>query len=141
MTSIENGAFYDCTGLTSVYALAPAPSNIPENVFSNKTYINATLYVPLGSLAMYQTTNGWSLFWDIQEFNITEVKNIKPDNITIKKTCNSILLEGVQHKTISIYSVNGKLIEKIENYMGEAFYLENGIYIIRIENKTLKIKL
>ncbi len=141
VTSIGNYAFYSCESLASIYVLSIQPPTISTNSFSNKNYINATLYVPQGSLATYQTSNGWSFFWDIQEFNTTEINNINIDNITIKTTCNSILLEGYQYKTISIYSVNGELIERIENYMGESIYLESGTYIINIDNKAIKVKL
>lgn len=44
----------------------------------NKTYTDATIYVPRGTLAKYQATDGWKNFWDIQENDaITDVNEIK----------------------------------------------------------------
>ena len=35
--------------------------------FLNSTYANATLYVPKGTKALYESTDGWKLFFNIQE--------------------------------------------------------------------------
>ena len=35
--------------------------------FLNSTYINATLYVPKGTKALYESTDGWRQFFNIQE--------------------------------------------------------------------------
>lgn len=35
--------------------------------FSNRTYMNATLYVPVGMKPLYEITDGWKEFFDIQE--------------------------------------------------------------------------
>lgn len=35
--------------------------------FSNRTYIDVTLYVPKGAKALYESTDGWKQFFNIQE--------------------------------------------------------------------------
>ena len=71
VTSIGYYAFQSCTGLTSITSLIPA-----ENLFAmfydafygvNKTA--CTLYVPYGSKATYEATEGWDAFTNIEEID------------------------------------------------------------------------
>lgn len=69
VTSIEDGAFYGCTGLTSIVSQISTPFDIDDNVFTN--YSTATLTVPVGTKAVYQETNGWKNFTNIEEVTLT----------------------------------------------------------------------
>ena len=59
----------------------------------------------------------------------------------VKINGNSIILSGVNGKDIVIYTSSGAIIEKIDNYDGTEIMLEKGLYIIRIDNKSLKVRL
>ncbi|MBQ8715805.1 MAG: leucine-rich repeat protein [Prevotella sp.] len=50
-------------------------SEIPQSCggFNNRTYTNATLYVPRGSLESYRNTEVWSNFWAIEEYALPTV--------------------------------------------------------------------
>jgi hypothetical protein len=65
VTSIGDYAFQNCNNLTSVVVGAATPLNITSYTFSNRA--NATLYVPIGSKAAYQTANYWKNFGEIVE--------------------------------------------------------------------------
>ena len=65
VTSIGSEAFYGCTGLTSVIVGAATPLSITSYTFSNRA--NATLYIPIGSKAAYQTADYWKEFGEIVE--------------------------------------------------------------------------
>jgi hypothetical protein len=65
VTSIGSEAFRDCTGLTSVIVGAATPLSITSYTFSNRA--NATLYIPIGSKAAYQTADYWKEFGEIVE--------------------------------------------------------------------------
>ena len=66
ITSIGAGVFVNCPKLTEVRSniLEPKPVN---NLVSNNTYWNATLYVPSGTKEKYASANGWKEFHTIVE--------------------------------------------------------------------------
>ena len=91
VTTISSGAFSDCSNLTSIELPADleilgsnafsytnlktvisndaTPFEIADNVFSTDTYNSATLFVPAGSKALYQSdaSGGWKKFRNIVE--------------------------------------------------------------------------
>jgi len=71
VTSIGNYAFSGCSGLTSIRVGMRVPISISENTFNS--YHGATLYIPEGSLALYESTYPWSCFENIEEYNYIDV--------------------------------------------------------------------
>jgi uncharacterized repeat protein (TIGR02543 family) len=70
----------------------------------------------------------------------TSINAISAD-ATVKVNGNIITLVGAENSSISIYTTGGALVEKIDCYVGETISLDNGVYIVRIENKVVKIKI
>lgn len=74
--SIEANAFAGCPNLASVTCLITEPFAIKDNVFStNGVFTTATLYVPKGTKAKYEVTDGWKNFSP----NIVEIDPFNPD--------------------------------------------------------------
>ena len=71
VTSIGSSAFSGCSGLTAVKVDKENPLSIDSYTFSNRA--NATLYVPKGSKAAYQSANYWKNFKAIVEFPNADV--------------------------------------------------------------------
>ena len=69
VTSIGSGAFASCSGLTSIYSYIESPTSDTGSNFDISNYTDATLYVPYGTKAKYQTTAGWNNFKKIQEMD------------------------------------------------------------------------
>lgn len=65
VTSFGNWCF-SCNNLSSVTSLIQEPFPI-KSVFMNSTYENGTLYVPYGTKAKYEATDGWKNFTNIVE--------------------------------------------------------------------------
>ena len=70
VTSIEQYAFYGCSGLTSIHCLAKTPPGTSE-YYGNSDFFDmyktATVYVPSGSYSAYINTAPWCFFNNIVE--------------------------------------------------------------------------
>ena len=75
------------------------------------------------------------------EVNGTTAIDSNDADATIKINGNIITLMNANNSSVAIYSSAGTLVEKIDSYSGEEIMLDNGIYIVRIENKVIKIKI
>lgn len=104
-----------CYDLQTITVLSDTPFDIEDDTFDNdyssgtRIYDEITLYVPVGSKINYMTSNGWTRFKHIVEFDPSEIKDAILDNET-KKTAFS--LSGKQltapHKGINI--IGGKKV-------------------------------
>ena len=95
MTSIGDRAF-DEVDLTTVVSLIENPFVIggksrSYRAFSDNTFYNATLYVPVGTKEKYQATDGWKDFAYIVEGTPTGIK----------------VIENTQNKNTTVYDLNG----------------------------------
>ena len=157
---IGDEAFSYCENMTAVVTYITAPFEITQSVFCKEYHDNdvgereyikndAVLYVPVGSREKYASSPGWSIFADIIEGDVKEIKVgdlnywyvegnnyasvVKGDysdlrNITIP---SSISVEGVNYsvKSINVGAFSGCyemestiLSEGIETIGKQAFY-------------------
>lgn len=63
-------AFANCAALTAVKVNVVYPFTISDDVFSEATYLNATLTVPTGYTATYQADPVWGKFANMAEENV-----------------------------------------------------------------------
>lgn len=121
--------------------LGTTPPSVGSDNFTNRHYLDATLYVPNGSLAAYQSAEPWKNFWEIKEYDATGIDDISADNMEIKFTGNGISVPNAVDKAVYVYSVNGAVVEKFSHYDGGEILLGKGTYIIRIGEKAIKVQL
>ncbi|MBQ8222441.1 MAG: leucine-rich repeat domain-containing protein [Bacteroidales bacterium] len=130
------------SALSSIYLMNKSPFAIPdEKCFTNYHYVNTTLYVPVGSIEKYKQAVVWKNFWNIQECDNIGIDDIDESSISLEVMRGGIRLIGAERIPIAIYTINGILVEKIDKYTGEDIFLDKGIYIVSVGNKTMKIKL
>ena len=69
VTRIDNNAFSGCSGMTDIYANPTTPPTLHSSYPTFSNYV-ATLWVPCGSVGVYDTTAVWSNFTDIRESRV-----------------------------------------------------------------------
>lgn len=67
VTIIKGNAFADCTSLKSITSHITDVFEVDETTF--KGSVNATLYVPQGTVEKYKATKGWNVFSNIVEMS------------------------------------------------------------------------
>ncbi len=85
--SIGNSAFYGCSGLTSINSKIQAPQNVVYGslIFYAVNKNTCIIYVPSGTLSLYQSTSPWSEFNHIVELSYGDVNgdgNVTATDIT-----------------------------------------------------------
>jgi len=79
---IGDASVMHCGVLESVWSYRAVPVRYTYPVFPDQAYQNATLYVPAGSKANYQATEGWSNFQHIEEFGDHGESEARFDGLT-----------------------------------------------------------
>ena len=97
--------------------------------------------MPKGTLEAYKFANVWKKFYNIEEFEPTSIKDTEEETPAAAITSAGIRLTAAEGKPVTVYTAAGALIDKDDSYSGEEIALEKGIYIIKIGNRSIKIKL
>ena len=92
LTSIGDGAFYGCSGLTSIYVYTEKMPKLGTNMFDGCDAKKCTVYVPKGTYDDYWLSE-FGYFENIVEFDPTGINNVITSNDT---------------KELSRYSLNGQ---------------------------------
>ena len=112
--SIGEYAFAGCTSISEIQMASKKAITASYNIFSNETYNNATLYVPVGSKSDFEKAIPWKLFY-IQEKDYAGIEDIVADD-------NS-------DEQIEYFNLNGVRVENPQN----------GIFIRRQGKKVEKV--
>lgn len=141
VTNISNYAFYKCTALISIYCEKEIPCIINTSTFITSHYINATLYIPVGSLTAYQSADYWKNFWNIVESE--ELGGVSTSTIHDTKiyTIDGVIIIENATDAISVYDLNGTLInsQSPNSDKVEISLPKRGLYIVHTGNKATKI--
>ena len=133
LVEIRPSAFSSINGITKVTCLATTPPN-SGSYFTDAVYQNATLYVPMRSLELYQNAEGWSNFQHIEgidtgddPFIIGDVNNdgfVKINDVT---ALIDYLLSGDDTSVnVDAADVNGDGFVKINDVTALIDYLLSG---------------
>ncbi|MBE6302470.1 MAG: hypothetical protein E7089_00855 [Bacteroidales bacterium] len=139
MKSICEEAFSDCNNLTMLISNAKTPPVCAAQALDDINKWNCILYVPSESMTSYQSANQWKDFFFISEIT-TGIEDVE-STYEINVSDNGVVLEGCEGKSVTIYTTAGAVVEKIDSYAGKEITLDKGVYIVRVGNKTMKIRL
>jgi len=116
VTSIGYKSFYGCRKLEKIYSKIEEPFAIDDNLFNyyywGEHSSSATLYVPRGTKAKYQATDGWKNFTTIIEtdFNDQPQGDVNGDNVVDVAdiaTIISVMASGSADASSASADVNG----------------------------------
>lgn len=118
VTYLGNEAFTGCKGLTEIVSMIKEPFAVYCWYGVNK---DIPLYVPVGSKAKYQATEGWKEFTNIIEIDVSTQNTLSMDNLTgyVGKTMTlPILMNNQQQITglqFDLYLPEGVTVAKKAN--------------------------
>ena len=128
------------TTASEIYLRSTTPPVTEE--WENSNYLNSILYVPQGTLTVYQNADVWKNFWDIREWDATtDVKSPTIDNTDAA----DVSIDGKQVTVttnnpgtrVQIYNTEGVLI--YDGKEGTVNIGTPGLYIIKAGNQTKKL--
>ncbi len=128
------------TSASEIYLRSTTPPVTEE--WENSNYLNSILYVPQGTLAVYQNADVWKNFWDIREWDATtDVKSPTIDNADAV----DVSIDGKQVSVttnnpgtrVQIYNTEGVLV--YDGKEGTVNIGTPGLYIIKAGNHTKKL--
>ena len=142
METISSSAFNGCD-LTTISSYGVTPCEIDSTTFNSYSYINATVYVPAGSLSAYQSADNWCYFWNIVEKdNLSSVTSQTFDETKILAKDGAIIVENPTY-AVSVYNLWGVLVGRRTANGGnvEIHVPSHGIYIVKVGTQTHKVSL
>jgi hypothetical protein len=150
VTSIEEGAFANCSLLAAIHSRIVTPPSITSSVFDAYYGVDGVvdkttciLYVPRGSLDAYRQTPVWQDFLNIIEEDaptgiVPETDGILP-TLSIHSVSNGIAIETKETIPVAVYNVFGqKIYESLINGSRE-INLNKGIYVVKAKKESQKV--
>lgn len=139
--SIGAEAFSDCTALTSFTSYAAVPPTCGTQALDDINKWECTLHVPAESIDDYQAAAQWKEFFYIDE--ASGIENIAVDNsqATVKIERDGFYVEGTAPVHVSVFSIDGKTCLSSIVAPHQTITLPTGLYIVKLGNKTMKIKI
>lgn len=138
---VTPGSFKKCSSLEKVSVKNTIPPTGAE--FSNTAYSKATLIVPDNTESLYEVAEGWKEFMNIvaeTSAGIDEI-NANKRNEYISVIGEGIIYIGDSVENVYVYGIDGRLILSTVVSPNQSIALSNGLYIIKIKNKSFKVKI
>lgn len=138
---IGDNAFSECTSLKSIKSYNNVPPVCYSETFADVNKSKCIVEIPFGSLNEYIRATGWNAFFNIKEFNTTNIKEIGRTPIVsfdIKRGQLTISAPVGTH--ITVYDMNGKqkLFSTQKDEVSQYYILDKGIYILCIGETKYK---
>ncbi|MFT3752229.1 MAG: leucine-rich repeat protein [Paludibacter sp.] len=154
VVSIGDGAFYSCSALSTLTVKSSTPIALSgsTSVFGDNVKANTVLYIPAGSMTLYEAANQWTDFVNMVEMLPTgnDVELAGNDHLILypNPTSEGFYINAGEDKwsTISIYNLTG-MRSQVSVIKGKSYIdissLVPGHYIVKIlsPNGTVEKKL
>ena len=140
VTEIGDYGFYGCYGFRTMYCNPTTPPTCGEYCFDySYASTNATLYVPVGTKAVYSSTSPWSDFINIVEDDSGSVEAIAEDEVAVTAVNGEIVISGADGQYVAVYTTAGQIV--YSGYGNTTAVPSSGIYIVKVGASTFKLRL
>lgn len=135
LTTIRLGAFEGVV-FQKVVMNNPVPPLLYNDVFSAAAYENATLYVPKGTMAAYQSAYIWKKFKNIEEMDLMDAPEIVAgeDAGALEISCKDgmLTIQSKVAQSLIVYTLLGQVVATVSIAPGENRIsgLSEGVYIV-----------
>ena len=132
VTTIGGDAFMGCNGLTYVVCHAKTPP--VGSVYSYNVPTKIPVYVPCGSIADYQTANGWKLYTNYQVIGFPLNSFPSIDSVTVSQESNGLEIswQGTDALSYEIYR-NNAILTTVGTTTYKDTTVENRVYCYKIK--------
>lgn len=142
VTTIGKYAFSGCSSLTSVYCHWERPLEC-DPWFEETVLANATLYVPDGCVDAYRAVKPWSDFANIKERDYSGIADTPGSELSVKVIDGAITVEGgdgmASAPVVEVYSAGGVCVWRgTDSSIGG---LTHGVYVVKVGDVTQKVAL
>lgn len=134
---IGQEAFSDCTGMTKFYSYAEVPPTCGNQALDDINKWNCTLYVPAQSVDAYKAAQQWKDFFYIEKDNGVDDIYAEP-GVQVRAEGGIIHIEGATGP-YTVYDAQGRCV--ISGFNTKICGLANGLYIVKVDAMTCKVKL
>ena len=139
---IGDYAFYGCSSLTSVYCHWEQPLECNPG-FGDEIFMNATLYVPKGTVDAYRSVYPWSEFINIEEGGYSGIADATASEVVIKVIDGAISIDGTDGTAsapmVEVYSAGGVCVYRGTD--GSIGGLPHGVYVVKVGGTVQKVAL
>ena len=142
VSKIGNDAFDGCSSLTAVYCHWDEPLEC-DPLFTDNVLMNATLYVPVGTIDAYGKVDPWRNFWNIEERDYSGITDATASEVVIKVIDGAIIIgcgDGTASvPVVEVYSAGGQCVYRgTDSSIGG---LTHGVYVVRVGDTVHKVAL
>lgn len=127
----SSSLFNDCNTLSTIYSFSENPKESLFS-FSNKTYLNSTLYIPIGTKDRYFEVEGWKNFFNIQEMDVNDMWDGKGEPSTgdeTKEKCEKPIIRYTNGKLLFESATEGAICQSAITDSDIASYSGNEIQL------------
>ena len=105
--------------------------------------MNATLYVPTGTVDAYRSVSPWDKFINIEERDYSGIADTPQSEVTVKVIDGVITVEGgvgtASAPVVEVYSAGGQCVWRgTDSSIGG---LPRGVYVVKVGDVTQKVAL
>ena len=144
LNSIGSGAFQNCSGIKSIFCLNPTPPTLGTSAFTGATSVT-DVFVPTDAAVTAYKASSWFTYFPgtiIKSGAPNAVADLSINSIKVYATAGGISIEGLAvGEKVTLYTTNGIQLRTLKSDGSRIVLpaLPNGVYLVKTSGKTFKV--